>query len=184
MKRLFIGVAALCCLATYAAATVHDIDNFRNPDGTPLIVPRPQQYEAKSGVFRLPETLTVEAPASEKIILEYLSAELKRFSRKVVPGDRGAANCRFIMTRDGVPENEEGYALRGVGDEWAAVSSTYEGKASESSLKELREANTRRLCFFFNRVSATAEIYIDDLGETPECYDIVPEWGPGRGERY
>ena len=56
--------------------------------------------------------------------------------------------------------------------------------ASESNLKDLSDANTHRLCFFFNRITALAEIFIDDLGETPECYDIVPEWGPGRGERY
>ena len=36
MKGLFIGIAALCCLAVLnAAPKVHPIDNFRNPDGTP-----------------------------------------------------------------------------------------------------------------------------------------------------
>ena len=71
MNRLFIGIAALWCLAALnAASTVHQIDNFRNPDGTPLIVPHPRKYEAKSGVFELPETLTVEVPEGENIILD------------------------------------------------------------------------------------------------------------------
>ena len=104
------------------------------------------------------------------------------------PGDFSRAreylHTRKITDSLEVPGKFRGYALRGVGEEWAAVSSSYEGKASESSLKDLKKANTRRLCFFFNRVSAPAEIFIDDLGETQESYDIVPEWGPGRGERY
>ena len=108
MKRFFIGIAALCCLAA-AAATVHNIDNFRNPDGTPLVVPKPQKYEAKDGVLKLPGTLTVAAPESEKIIFEYLADALKRFSCRVVPGE--AAQCRFVLTSDGVPDNKEGYTL-------------------------------------------------------------------------
>ena len=110
MKKTLAAVTLLgCALAAYAAATVCNIDNFRNADGTPLIVPRPQKYEAKSGVFGLPETLTVEAPESEKIVFEYLGKELKRFSRRVVPGE--AAQCRFVLTGDGVPDNREGYTL-------------------------------------------------------------------------
>ena len=110
MKKLFLGLATLWGLAAFAAVTVHPIDNFRNPDGTPLIVPKPQKYEAKSGGFKLPETLTVAAPASEKIIFEYLGAELKRLARQVAPGDHTAL-CRFVLTQDGVPENLEGYTL-------------------------------------------------------------------------
>ena len=110
MKKLLTSCLALLCAAAFAASTVHTIDNFRKVDGTPLVVPQPQQYEAKSGVFKLPETLTVEAPESEKIIFEYLGKELKRFSRTVAPG-KDAANCRFVLTTDGVPENKEGYTL-------------------------------------------------------------------------
>ena len=110
MKRLLSCGLALWCLAAFAASTVHTIDNFRKVDGTPLVVPQPQKYEAKSGVFQLPETLTVEAPESEKIIFEYLGKELKRFSRTVAPA-KDAANCRFVLTTDGVPDNKEGYTL-------------------------------------------------------------------------
>ena len=110
MKKLLTSCLALLCAAAFAASTVHTIDNFRKVDGTPLVVPQPQQYEAKSGVFQIPETLTVDAPASEKIIFEYLGKELKRFSRTVAPG-KDAANCRFVLTQDGVPENKEGYTL-------------------------------------------------------------------------
>ena len=110
MKKTFLTLALVgCALAAYAA-TVRNIDNFRNPDGTPLVVPKPQKYEAKSGVFKLPGTLTVEAPASEKIVFEYLADALKRFSCQVVPG-KDAAQCRFVLTANGVPDNKEGYAL-------------------------------------------------------------------------
>ena len=44
MKKLLTAGLALLCLAVYAASTVHTIDNFRKPDGTPLIVPQPQLY--------------------------------------------------------------------------------------------------------------------------------------------
>ena len=109
-KTLFATTLLVCALTACAAATVRSIDNFRNADGTPLIVPKPQRYETRTGVFQLPETLTVEAPASEKIVFEYLGQELKRFSCKVVPGE-AAAQCRFVLTSDGVPENKEGYTL-------------------------------------------------------------------------
>ena len=84
MKRLFAILASLSCasILTLTAATVHPIDNFRKPDGTPLVVPQPRKYETRSGAFALPETLTVEAP--EAIVLEYLNQELGRFSRKAV----------------------------------------------------------------------------------------------------
>ena len=110
MKKTLFAITLLCGALMLGAATVHNIDNFRKADGTPLVVPQPQKYEAKSGVFQLPETLTVEAPASEKIIFEYLGKELKRFSRTVVPA-KDAAQCRFVLTEDGVPENKEGYTL-------------------------------------------------------------------------
>jgi len=107
MKR-FLIFCVLLCTAALTAATVHPIDNFRNPDGTPLVVPRPHKYEARPGVFALPETLTVEA--SEAIVSEYLDSELGRFSRKTVKAD-AAAQCRFVIAEDGVPDNSEGYTL-------------------------------------------------------------------------
>ena len=108
MKRLFAILAALSCASALTAATVHPIDNFRNPDGTPLVVPQPHRYEARAGVFALPETLTVETP--EAIVLEYLDQELKRFSRKTVKAD-ASAQCRFVIAENAVPDNDEGYTL-------------------------------------------------------------------------
>ena len=108
MKRLFAILAALSCASALTAATVHPIDNFRKPDGTPLIVPQPHKYEARAGAFALPGTLTVEAP--EAIVLEYLNQELGRFSRKAVKTD-ASAQCRFVIAEKDVPDNDEGYTL-------------------------------------------------------------------------
>ena len=123
MKKIPYLLALLGCAAVLAAAPFpHTIDNFRKVDGTPLVVPQPQKYEAKTGVFQLPETLTVEA--GQAIILEYLNKELKRFSAEAVKGGQ-TAQCRFVIAREGVPENDEGYTLE-INEKGIAVKSRTE----------------------------------------------------------
>lgn len=91
-----------------AAPFPHAIDNFRRPDGTPLIVPQPQRYEARAGKYAFSGTLTVDAP--EEIVLDYLNDALARFSCKAIRTGP-SAQCRFVLTGDGVPGSDEGYTL-------------------------------------------------------------------------
>ena len=70
------------------------------------------------------------------------------------------------------------YMLRGVRRQWSALCSRYDRKPAEGNLKDLADANSFRICFYFKKVTVPAEIYISDLGEIVESYDRVPEWGP------
>ncbi|MDD5728878.1 MAG: beta-N-acetylhexosaminidase, partial [Victivallales bacterium] len=85
-----------------------NIDNFRLQDGFPLIIPAVQKCQKDSESFTLPATLSVNAPDSLKLqFLEKTFSE--RFGGKLVRSKDG--NVRFILTDNGVPDNDEGYML-------------------------------------------------------------------------
>ena len=112
MKKLFAAIFALT-LGFAAAAGVVRIDNFGTADA-PVLIPAVQKYEAGSGKFALPETLTVSVPAGEELIVEQLGEEMKRFGRKVEARENG--DVRFELAQDGVPEHAEGYTLAVTGN--------------------------------------------------------------------
>ena len=108
MKKLFTWFCALMLGAAVAAAEVTTFANFER-DGVPVLIPEVQKYEARDGVFALPETLTVAVPAGEELIVEQLAQELKRFGKTAEAGSDAAV--RFEIARTGVPEHAQGYVL-------------------------------------------------------------------------
>ncbi|MBQ6352201.1 MAG: beta-N-acetylhexosaminidase, partial [Lentisphaeria bacterium] len=96
--------------AAILSAEVMPFANFTKND-VPVLVPAVRKYDARSGVFALPDTLSVALPRGEELVLEQLAAELKRFGRSAAAATEGNANCRFVLTEDGVPEPKEGYRL-------------------------------------------------------------------------
>ncbi len=108
MLKKLVCVLALSAAASLSAAVL-DFQNFER-DGKPVLIPEVQKYEAADGVCKLPSKLTVSVPAGEKLILEQLDGELKRFGVSAVAGD-DAAVCRFVLSESNVPEHKEGYTL-------------------------------------------------------------------------
>ena len=108
MKKLLLLLAAAAPLLLAA----HAIDNRRHPDGTPVLIPRPQRYEARAGVLALPAEFTVSAPkeaANEVELFRRLVARCypKRTVRQV---DKNAF-LRLELAKQGVPESDEGYTF-------------------------------------------------------------------------
>ena len=108
MKRLIPVFAALLA-AVALRAEVATFANFER-NGVPVLIPEVQKYEARTGVFALPDKLTVAVPAGEELIVEELADDMKRFGGTAAPGD-GAAAVRFELAQKGVPEHAEGYTL-------------------------------------------------------------------------
>ena len=106
MKNIIAGLGILA--AASLSAAVLDFQNFER-DGRPVLIPAVHKYEARGGVCKLPEKFTVAVPAGEELIAEQLGNDLKRF--KIAVAADKAAFCRFVVTKEGVPDNDEGYAL-------------------------------------------------------------------------
>lgn len=108
MLRLFAAVAVLSAALALDAA----IMPFRNlkKNGQPVLIPSVRSYRAEAGGFALPQKLTVTVPAGEELIIEQLDGELRRFGATAEAGTAGAV-CRFVLTQDGVPAHDQGYAL-------------------------------------------------------------------------
>ena len=87
MRKAFSLFAALLA-AVALRAGVTTFANFGR-DGVPVLIPEAQRYEARAGVFRLPEKLTVSVPAGEELIVEELADEMKRFGGTAAAGDGG-----------------------------------------------------------------------------------------------
>ena len=83
-----------------------------NPDGTPVLVPAVQKYEARQGTLALPKEFTVTAPAAADNEADVLAEIVKRYF-PAIPVKRTSADgfCRLELVKDGVPESEEGYTL-------------------------------------------------------------------------
>lgn len=109
MKKFFAG---FCALMLGAAATLRaEVMIFANfeRNGVPVLIPGVQKYEVESGVFPLPDTLTVAVPAGEELIAEQLAEAMKRFGKTAEAGSD--AVVRFELTEENVPEHIEGYTL-------------------------------------------------------------------------
>jgi hypothetical protein len=115
MKRIrSIATAQLAAAALFAAAELGalPIDNRVNPDGTPVLIPAVQQYQARKGTLTLPEEFTFTAPAAADNEADVLAELVKRYCPKVaVHRVEKDAFCRLELTDNGVPESDEGYTL-------------------------------------------------------------------------
>ena len=87
---------AVAALAAAVASAVEPILNYER-DGRPVLVPEVREYKAESGVCKLPERLSVSVPEGEELIVEELTAELKRFGRSAV--EEKDAFCRFELAK-------------------------------------------------------------------------------------
>ena len=99
---------AVAALAAAVASAVEPILNYER-DGRPVLVPEVREYKAESGVCKLPERLSVSVPEGEELIVEELTAELKRFGRSAV--EEKDAFCRFELAKAEVPKHPQGYTL-------------------------------------------------------------------------
>ena len=109
MKKSLV-LMLLSAAAVLAQAAVQTFDNYRK-NGQPLLIPEVQSYKAEKGVLPLPAKFTVAFPESEDIILEQLTAELKRFPGVAAAQGGDDAFCRFILTEKDVPKDPQGYKL-------------------------------------------------------------------------
>ena len=122
MKNIVAGLGILA--AASLSAAVLDFQNFER-DGQPVLIPAVHKYDGRDGVCKLPEKFTVAVPAGEELIAEQLSSDLKRF--KIAVAADKEAFCRFVVTKDGVPDNDEGYALTVENDGITVASRTAAG---------------------------------------------------------
>ena len=100
-----LGAAAM--LATLHAGVL-PVNNRTYPDGTPVLLPQVQKYEARQGRFALPEELTVSAPAAADNEFEVLSSLVKRcFPDLTVRRAEENAVCKLELVTDGVPKYDE-----------------------------------------------------------------------------
>ncbi|MBQ9366139.1 MAG: beta-N-acetylhexosaminidase, partial [Victivallales bacterium] len=111
MKKLFCPL--LVFVTAMLHATVMPFAEFMR-EGTPVLVPGVQKYEAASEAYTLPPTLTVSVPSGEELIVDLLAEALQRFPETKVQTAQGnaAANCRFIIDDATEPAHAEGYLLR------------------------------------------------------------------------
>ncbi len=108
-------------VSTIAGAAA--ISNFTGGNGYPLLIPGVQKFTPENGSFRLPERFTILAPEGEKLVVEQISDELKRFPEVRAERVTGKeAVCRLRLTDHGVPEHDQGYTLR-VGKEGFDIAS-------------------------------------------------------------
>ena len=112
MKKSFRAAAGLLVAAMTAALSAFPIDNRVNPDGTPVLIPRPQRYEARAGVLALPAEFTVSAPkeaANEVELFRRLVA--RHFPKRAVRQVDSNAFLRLELVKEGVPDSDEGYTF-------------------------------------------------------------------------
>ena len=109
MKKLF---AILACLTLVGAASfaagVTRFANFER-DGVPVLVPAVRNYDARDGVFALPDRLTVAVPEGEELIVEQLAGEMARFGKTAERSENAAV--RFELAQEDVPEHSQGYTI-------------------------------------------------------------------------
>ena len=101
---------ALLMTALVSVADVWTFDNARLPDGRPLIIPEPQQYIAKPGVFQFPKTLFISVPQEEQLIFTQLQKEFARLG-VATQKDTDHTECTFEVSQENVPDFPEGYRL-------------------------------------------------------------------------
>ena len=89
MKKLFTCLCVLTLTAAVAAAEVVHIENFAR-GSAPVLIPAVQRYDAREGVFALPDTLTVSVPSGEELIVEQLASEMARFGKTAAAGENAA----------------------------------------------------------------------------------------------
>ena len=112
MKRT-LSIAA-CATAMLAAAKLValPIDNRVTPDGTPVLIPAVQQYQARKGTLALPEEFTFTAPVDADNEADVLTELVKRHCSKVVVRRvEKDGFCQLELADNGVPESAEGYTL-------------------------------------------------------------------------
>ena len=83
MKRT-LSIAA-CATAMLAAAKLValPIDNRVTPDGTPVLIPAVQQYQARKGTLVLPDEFTFTAPVDADNEADVLTELVKRHCSQV-----------------------------------------------------------------------------------------------------
>ena len=136
--------AAAPVAAPVVSSAVSPILNYER-DGRPVLVPEVKEYQAGTGLCKLPERLTVAVPAGEELIVEELAAELKRFGAIAV-ADKSAL-CRFVITDKNVPEHPQGYALAVRPDGITVTARTTDGLfyGAQTLVNLLRNAGTPTL---------------------------------------
>ena len=120
ISAAILGVAAM--LATLHAGVL-PVNNRTTPDGTPVLLPQVQKYEARKGALQLPEEFTVSAPAAADNEAGVLTELVKRHF-PALPARRVAADgfCRLELAEKDVPESVEGYTLE-IGDRGIVIRS-------------------------------------------------------------
>ena len=108
MKKYLSAIVALFLAASVWASGVMTFANFER-SGVPVLIPEAQKYDARDGVFPLPDTLTVTVPDGEELIVEQLADDLKHFGKTATKS--ADAVCHFELTETGVPKHDEGYVL-------------------------------------------------------------------------
>ena len=108
MKKTLLTSMLSIAAGAALAAEVMTFANFER-NGVPVLIPELRKYEARPGVFPLPDALTVAVPEGEELIVEQLSGDLGRFGKTAVKSPE--ALCRFEVAETGVPEHGEGYVL-------------------------------------------------------------------------
>ena len=106
--------ALLFCTAAMLAPPLgaFPVDNRVNPDGTPLLIPAVQHFEAGEGKLALPAEFTVSAPAEAANEVEVLGKFVKQyFPDRPYRHSADNAFCRLELARDDVPPQPEGYTL-------------------------------------------------------------------------
>ena len=99
MKQKFFYVAVVIgMMALPTVLSAYGINNLTNPDGSPVIVPTVQRYEARQGVLPLPAELTVSAPAAADNEAELFLKLSKRYfpDRRAARVENGAF-CRLEL---------------------------------------------------------------------------------------
>ncbi|MBR4222781.1 MAG: beta-N-acetylhexosaminidase [Victivallales bacterium] len=109
MKKHLILITLLFS-AFLHAADIWTYDNARLPDGRPLIIPEPQQYIAKPGIFQFPQTISISVPQEEQLIFTQLQKELARLG-VATQKKNDHTECTFELSQENVPDSPEGYRL-------------------------------------------------------------------------
>ena len=140
-KSLCIAAAALAAISVSAAAPILNYERA----GRPVLIPEVKAYKAETGVCKLPERLTVAVPEGEELIIEELSAELKRFGNSAAA--EKSAFCRFELANTDVPEHPQGYVINVATDGIRVTARTTDGLfyGAQTLVNLLRNASAPEL---------------------------------------
>ena len=168
MKKTLLTAILSAVAAAALAAEVMTFANFER-NGLPVLIPEVQKYEAREGVFPLSETLTVAVPPGEELIVEQLSADLKRFGRTAAVSADGV--CRFEVTEKGVPEHDEGYVLTvsryGITVRSRTADGLFRGAQTLRALLRNAAAPELKACIVTDWPDLDIRSYTFNLRETP-----------------